>query len=301
MEQCSADDLMMFARLVDAGSFTRASESMGLPKSTLSRRIKLLEERLGEKLLHRTTRRFRVTEFGLRLMTHARDLCNRMEAVSDFVQSRQHAPSGRLRISMPGDFASLLLADTLAAFVALHPEITLDLDLTPRQVNLVDEGFDLALRVGTLANTSDTLRARRVMQLRYGLYASHGYLAEQGAPEQPEDLRRHQAVLLQPGSKGIRSWILQNGSLRWEGLPPGRLTANSPELLLRLARAGSGIVSAPVSFALPYLLKDELVRVLPAWHPPAYPVWALFPDQRLMPPKTRAFLDMLDHALVGLD
>jgi len=300
MEQYQADidpnDLLIFAFVAELGSFSRTAERLGLPKSTVSRRLAGLEQRLGERLLLRTTRRQALTEFGQQLLVHARQVADEVEAVAALSAHRQAAPSGRLRVSMPSDFANLLLADALAAFVALHPALTLELDLSPRRVDLLGEGFDLAIRAGELPDDS-LLAARQLKVLSNGLYASPGYLAEHGQPATPEDLLRHAAVRL-PGAGGEPApWVLAQGEQRWEGAPPGRLLANSPELLVRLARAGAGIAAVPDDFALPDVRKGLLQRVLPAWCPPSTTAWAVFPGRRLMPTKTRAFIDMLRIAL----
>lgn len=300
MEQSRADidpnDLLIFAFVAELGSFSRTAEKLGLPKSTVSRRLAGLEQRLGERLLLRTTRRQALTEFGQQLLGHARQVADEVEAVAALSAHRQAAPSGRLRVSMPSDFANLVLADSLAAFVALHPAITLELDLSPRRVDLLGEGFDLAVRFGELPDDG-LLAARQLKTLSNGLYASPGYLAEHGQPATPDDLLKHDAVRL-PGANGEPApWSLAQGDQRWEGVPPGRLMANSPELLVRLARAGAGIAAVPDDFALPDVRKGLLQRVLPGWCPPGHVAWAVFPGRKLMPTKTRAFIDMLRIAL----
>lgn len=296
MEQLEANDLLIFARVAETGSFSRAAERLGLPKSTVSRRITQLEERLGERLMLRTTRRLSLTDFGLNLLEHARQLAAEVDAAAALAQHRQARPSGRLRVSMPSDFANLLLVDMLAAFVALHPAISLELDLSPRRVDLIGENFDLAIRMGDLPDDA-SLAARRLRVFSNGLYAARDYLAEHGAPEQPDDLMRHEALrLLGRGGEPTR-WVLLNGDARWEGVPPGRISANSPETLIRLARAGRGIAAVPDYFAAPYLRSGELIRVLPAWCLPSHAAWAVFPGRRLMPARTRAFLEMLTAAL----
>jgi DNA-binding transcriptional LysR family regulator len=199
---------------------------------------------------------------------------------------------------MPGDFANLLLADALAAFVATHPGIHLELDLSPRRVDLLGEGFDLALRVGDLPDDA-TLTARRLSELSTGLYASPRYLAAAGQPASPEELARHTAVALLGVNGEALRWRLVNGTSRWEAAPPARIAANSPELLIHMARAGAGIAAVPDAFALADVKNGSLQRVLPEWCLPAERVSAVFPERKLMPAKTRAFIDMLDAALGG--
>ena len=304
MEQSSPaidpNDLLVFARVAELGSFSRAAERLGLPKSTVSRRIAALERQIGERLLLRTTRRQTLTELGRELVEHARQVVLEVEAAMALRDHRQAAPSGRLRVSMPSDVANLVLGDMLAAFMALHPAISLELDLSPRRVDLVGEGFDAAVRVGALPDDT-LLAARRLASFSNGLYAAPGYLAEHGAPATPEDLAGHDAVRLLAGNGEPMAWTLTQGDQRWEGVPPGRGAANAPELLIRLACAGAGIAAVPDFFARPFLQRGELRRVLPDWQLPAHTGWVVFPGRKLMPAKTRVFIDMLQAALDGAD
>lgn len=290
------NDLLIFASVAEWGSFSRAAERLGLPKSTVSRRLAALEQRLGERLLTRTTRRQSLTEFGLQLLEHARQVASEVEAVAALSERRQATPSGRLRVSMPSDFASLLLADTLAAFVALYPAIRLDLDLSPRRVDLLGEGFDVALRMGQLPDDA-SLAARRLAVFSFGLYAAPSYLAEHGDPQHPDDLVRYEAVHLLMANGEAATWTLSQGDERWQGSPPGRVSANAPELLIKLACAGAGIAAVPDHFAAAEVRRGALRRVLPGWCLPSHTAWAVFPERKLMPVKTRVFIDMLQTAL----
>lgn len=289
------NDLLVFAHVADLGSFSRAADKVGLPKSTVSRRLAALEQQLGERLLLRTTRRQTLTEFGALLLEHARQVVAEVEAVAALRERRQAVPSGRLRVSMPSDLASLMLADHLAAFAATYPEVSLELDLSARRVDLLSEGFDVAVRMGDLPSDS-LLAARRLKVLSVGLYAAPGYLAEHGHPQAPRDLAAHQCVRLLGRQGEPASWVLTQGDVRWEGVPPGRLAANSPETLLRLARAGAGIAAVPDVFATSDVQRGSLVRVMTDWAMPAQAASAVFPERKLMPPKTRVFIDMLTTA-----
>lgn len=297
MERYEPNDLFIFARVVEAGSFSRAAERLGLPKSTVSRRVALLEERVGERVLLRTTRRLSLTEFGAHLLENARQVAEEVDAVKALVEHRQAQPSGRLRVSMPGDFVNLLLTDMLAAFSAMHPAVTLELDLSPRRVDILGENYDLAVRMGSLPDDT-LLAARRLAQLSMGLYAAPDYLAEHGEPATPEELLQHRALVL-PRAGGSTVWALSGPGGRCEILPVGRISANSPELLIGLAGAAAGIAAVPDYVARERVRRGELRRVLPDWQLPAAVAWAVFPGRRLMPAKTRAFLDMLEAALAG--
>jgi DNA-binding transcriptional LysR family regulator len=290
------NDLLLFARVAELGSLSRAAERLGWPKSTVSRRLSLLERRLGERLLLRTTRRQTLTDFGRVLLEHARLVAAEVDAVTALGEQRRAEPSGRLRVSMPSDFANLLLADSLAAFVALHPRIELEIDLSPRRVDLLAEGFDLAVRMGELPDDA-YLAARAVAQLSNGLYASPDYLASRGEPRHPDELAGHAGLqLLARNGQGM-PWVLRLGEQMWQGLPGGQLRANSPELLLRMARAGSGIAALPDAFAQPSVQRGALRRVLAPWTLPLQTAWAVFPGRNPLPARTRAFVDMLRTAL----
>lgn len=300
MEQFEPNDLFIFARVAEAGSFSRAAERLGLPKSTVSRRISLLEEELGERLMLRTTRRLSLTEFGLLLLEHARQVAAEVDAVKALSEFRQAKPSGRLRVSMPNDFATLLLSDMLAAFIALHPAVSLELDLSPRRVDLLGENFDLAIRMGDLPDDT-LLAARAVARFSGGLYAAPSYLAERGDPKTPDELLQHDALRLMARRGEAQAWVLQSAQRRWEGTPPGRASANAPEILINLACAGAGIAAVPDYFATTYVRQGILRRVLADWALPAHTAWAVFPGRNLMPAKTRAFIEMLQAALAGKD
>jgi DNA-binding transcriptional LysR family regulator len=292
------NDLMLFAHVADEGSFSRAAGRAGLPKSTLSRRIAALEAQLGERLLLRTTRKLTLTDFGRSVLEHAHQVLAEVQATTALAQQRQLQPSGRLRVSMPADFANTVLGPLLAEFTARHSAVELELDLSPRRVDLIGENFDLALRAGDLPDDA-TLAARRLADFTNGLYAAPGYLQRRGVPTQPDELMAHDTLRYLARTGEPIPWQLSSGSARWQGVPPGRVTANSPDLLLRLACQGAGITPAAHHFAQPLVRSGELVPVLPAWALPTSTVWAVFPGRRLMPARTRAFLDALNAEFSG--
>ena len=288
------NDLLLFARIVEAGSFSMAAQRLDLPKSTVSRRIALLEASVGERLLQRTTRRLVLTEFGASLLEHARKVAEEVEAAGALAQHRQAEPSGKLRISVPNDFANIGMTELIPRFCEKYPAVSLELDLSPRRVDLVAENFDIAIRMGDLPEDS-TLAARRVAIERFGLYASPKYLAQRGLPEQPDDLLAHDLLCILSRGGGPAPWVLTRGKVRWERELRARLTANSPELLARIACGGAGIAASSDLFVSNYVRRGELVRVLPDWDLPPATGWAVFPGRRLMPAKTRVFLDMMEE------
>lgn len=292
-----ANDLILFAHIMDAGSFSRAAERTGLPKSTLSRRITALEAKLGERLLTRSTRRLAITEFGERILDHARRLLEETEAASAMAQHRQATPRGVLRVSMPPDFRELDLTPLLLEFAATYPEVRLELDLSPRRVDLLAERFDLAVRAAARLPDDGTLVARKLCDMPNGLYASPAYLKRYGTPASPDDLLDHVGLRLIGGNGEALPWRLTRGSETWEGLPNGPLAANSPGLQRDLAAHGMGIVALDERFAGNLVAQGLLQRVLPEWCLPTVTLWCVTPGRRLLPARTTAFIDLLRKAL----
>ncbi|WP_172203177.1 LysR family transcriptional regulator [Niveibacterium sp. COAC-50] len=298
--QPDANDLLLFARVAESGSFSRAAERVGLPKSTVSRRIAALEANLGERVLTRTTRRLTLTDFGQGLLEHANRLAEEVDAAAALAEHRQSEPSGRLRVSMPADFAATVLADMLVDFAERYPAVTLELDLSPRRVDLVGENFDLAVRMGDLPDDA-TLVARRLADVRPGLFASPRYLAAHGTPSEPPALLDHRAVHLLSRDGDPAIWRLRRGNERWEGNPPGRLIANSMGLMIGFALRDAGIALVPQDFVAAHVARGELSRVLPDWAAPPVTAWAVMPSRRWVPAKTRAFVDRLTETLARCD
>lgn len=291
-----ANDLLLFARVVDSGSFSRAAERAGLPKSTVSRRIANMETQLGERLLLRSTRKLTLTEFGQHVLEHAQQIASELDAAVALVEHRQLEPSGLLRLSLPGDFASWVMEQFLADFSQRYPQIRLEIDLSPRRVDLLAENFDLAIRMGELPSDAH-LSARRLALFNSGLYSSASYLARRGLPDHPSQLAEHDTLAMLSRQGGATPWELKRDKVAFNFLPSAKFSVNSPQLLVRLACRDLGVLAVTESFARPYVQRGELVRILPEWSLPGVPAWAVFPERRLMPAKTRVFLDLLEQVL----
>ena len=296
MEQknISADDYILFVAIVEQESMVRAAEHLGMPKATVSRRLTNLEAALGQRLLLRTTRRLTLTEFGREFLDHCRRVAEEVASTRDFVHSREERPRGRLRVSMPGEYAMQNFSRAFATFIETYPEVQLDLDLTSRRVDLIGERFDLAIRMGTL-DSDATLVARKIDEQSFGLYASPIYLALHPAPKRPDELEHHAAVRLLSGRGSAVPWKLMRGKAVWEGVPPGRITLNSLDVLQRLLLDGAGIGALPDRFVAEDVKRKRLLRVLPEWCLPAVPAWAVMPMRRYLPAKTRAFVAHLEQ------
>lgn len=289
----SSDDLVLFARVVETGSFSRAAARCGLPKSTLSRRISGLEQVLGERLLVRSTRRLAITEFGEGILEHARRLAEETDAAGALALHRQVTPRGTLRVSFPPDFLELDLTPFLAQYTQRYPDVRLELDLSARRVDLLAERIDLAIRVAGALPDDSTLVARQIVPLHSGLYASPDYLARRGLPATPADLAAHTGLALIASNGETVPWRLQHQTARWEGQPVGPLASNSIGLQRTLALQGMGIAAISTRYAAPLVAQGVLRRVLPDWQLPTLYVWCVTPGRRLLPTRTTAFVELL--------
>lgn len=267
-----------------------------MPKATVSRRLGKLEEQVGQRLLIRTTRRLTLTEYGQDFLEHCRRVAEELASAQEFVISRDAKPRGKLRVSMPEDYARLTLSRALATFSAAYPEIELELDLSARRVDLIGERFDLAIRMGTLTDDS-TLAVRKLDVQQIALYASPIYLALHAAPHHPDELYRHTAVRMLGSHGQPQSWRLVREGEIWEGAPPGQLMLNSISVIQQLLLEGAGIGMLPEPFAARDVQEKRLVRVLPDWHFPPVTAWAVMPMRRLTPLKTRVFLAHVESGL----
>ncbi|MFA7669276.1 MAG: LysR family transcriptional regulator, partial [Burkholderiaceae bacterium] len=294
-------DLILFAHIVDAGSFTRASEQTGLPKSTLSRRLSDLENEFGERLMQRSTRRLVLTDFGERMLEHARRLADETDAATALALHRQVTPQGTLRISLPPEFHELSLVRILTEFSTQYPDVRLELDLSARRVDLVAERFDIALRAATQLPDDSSLVARRITTLHSGLYASPGYLKHHGIPRQPADLLEHIGLMLVTSGGEQQAWRLSRGSEHWEGLPLHTLSANSMGLQQALSAQGLGIVGLSGRFAKALVEQGAIQRILPEWNLPPTIVWCVTPGRKLLPQRTLAFIEVLKNVLAEQD
>lgn len=293
-----ANDLILFAHIVEAGSFTRAADQTGLPKATLSRRLSELETVFGERLMQRSTRRLALTEFGEHMLEHARRLMDEAEAASALAQHRRRAPQGTLRVSLPPEFRELSVVEIVTAFATQYPDVRLQLDLSARRVDLVAERFDVAVRAAVQLPDDRALVARRIATLEGGLFASPAYLQRHGTPRQPAELHAHTALpILTSGGEPL-AWRLTRGKASWAGLPERTLAANSVGLQQELAVQGLGIVGLSTRFAAGLLQAGRLQRLLPDWCLPPTVVWCVTPGRRLLPKRTEAFIETL-RAVLG--
>ena len=214
--------------------------------------------------------------------------------MQDFVRSQDAKPRGRLRISMPDDYAKQRLSRAIATFIETYPEVQIDLDLSSRRVDLIGERFDLAIRMGELDDDAN-LVARKIDEQRFCLYASPIYLALHPAPQHPDDLMQHTSVRMLTTNGTPIPWKLTRGKEVWENVPPGRLGMNSPNVIQQLVLDGAGISTLPDRVAEVDVRLKRLVRVLPEWSLPVVTAWAVMPMRRYLPTKTRAFISHIEQ------
>jgi DNA-binding transcriptional LysR family regulator len=287
------DDLQLFARVARLRSFSRAAAELGMPVATVSRRVAALERRLDSQLLRRTTRRVEPTDAGALLLERADGPLRALTDALDCLGEETRRPRGRLRVTMPADFAQTWLAGPIAAFAARHPGIRLELELTGRVVNLVDEGFDLAIRAS--ADVPAGLIARPLARMPTGLFASPAYLAGLPALRHPRDLHHANAVIL-PARRADTEWTLRHGAETAVVAPRGNLSVNDMTALTQLAAAGAGIALLPVPLAQREIEATRLAPVLPAWRGPAVQIHTAYASRR-MPLRLRLFLDEIRQAV----
>lgn len=286
-------DMALFVEVARVLSFTRASEISGIPIATLSRRIATLEKRVGARLFERTTRRLALTEPGKRYLERCEHIVQEAGIAHEVLKDAVERPSGHLRVSMPVEFGITSIAPIIDEFVRYYPDITMDLDLTPRPVNFVDETFDVSIRLGEIRDHS--LVARRLGSAARLLYASPAYLARRGVPKHASDLSRHDCILqsymAHPGT-----WRMLSGDTVLDVDVRGRFSTNNVTMTLRLAEQGHGVAVLSPVVARPAFDAGTIRRVLDDWHQPPIDVHVVL-TSRLIPARVRTFVDFLASRL----
>ncbi len=280
--------MQAFVRVVETGSFVRAAERMGISTSSLSRLVADLESHLHARLLNRTTRKLSLTETGQAFYERCVQLLADLDEAESFASRATAQAHGTIRLTCPHNLAAQPLAPAIASFIARHPAVRFDVNVSDRVVDLVEEGFDLAIRVGAVRG--ELLVARKLGATELVLCAAPSYLAAHGAPKVPADLARHQ-VMTYAYSPTPRTWQLRDADGRsHEVHVQGPLHANSGELAIGAAVAGLGIVFEPADMVGPALADGRLVRVLPGYRGSTLDIWAVYPSRRHLSAKVRLFV-----------
>lgn len=281
------DDALIFTRVVECHSFTSAAETLSMQKSTVSRRIAQLEERLGVRLLNRTTRKLRLTEVGQAYYERCRQIMQEFAEAEQAIMQLQREPTGLLRISSPIEFGQLFLGRVVGDFMREYPAIHVEVELTSRIIDPVEEGVDIAIHRGRPQDSS--LVARPMMDSPRQLFASPGYIAEHGMPAKPEDLMNHRCI-----------HTLMDDGRKWRFLEPATnvairpvLTVNNITFAREAAVSGAGIINVPAFIAEPLVEEGLLCRVLEHCVLPSTELYALYPSRRFQAMKVKAFLDYM--------
>jgi len=287
----SLTDIAIFVKVVELSSFTAAAEALEMSQPVVSKAITRLEEKLGARLLNRTTRRLSLTEAGSELYRRSAQALGEIENAELEVARFQTEPRGTLRVSAPMSFSILQLGAKLQSFLERYPGVTMELNLDDRQVDLIEEGFDVAIRIANLRDSS--LVARKIVPCRQVLCASPAYLKKRGTPERPEDLLQHNCVLYSFLTHA-REWRLTDEQGETHVVPlKGSLQTNNGLVNRAAALSGAGIIMLPTFYIGDQLRSGELVPVLCKFRPADIAVYAVYPERRNLTPKVRAFIDFL--------
>jgi DNA-binding transcriptional LysR family regulator len=282
--------LEIFVYVVETGSFTAAAQALEVSKAHVSKQIRALEDRLGARLLNRTTRKVAPTDIGASFYDRCRRVLDDLSDAESTVTDLQTTPRGSLRVTAPSAFGVAYVAPALVDFMTEHDELHVDMSFNDRSVDLVEEGFDLGIRLGHLPDSS--LIAKRLAQTCTTVCGSPEYFARRGRPQVPADLREHDCLRYAYQTSG-HSWRMQDEDGEEATVPvDGRVVANDGDALLTAARRGLGVCFLPDFYVAEDLASGALQRVLPHWSTPT-PVWAIYPHNRHLSAKVRLFVDFL--------
>jgi DNA-binding transcriptional LysR family regulator len=282
--------MRVFVEVVNGGSFTTASERLGLSRAAVSKSVMQLEEHLGARLLNRTTRRVSLTEVGRAYHQRCREILDAVKAAETVAARATADPRGTLTVNAPHSFGTLHLGPVLAAYCVRYPRVQVALALNDRFIDVVSEGFDVVIRIARLEDSS--LVAQRIAPCRIVLCTAPEYLAVHGAPQVPQDLALH-ACLVYTNTPGGDNWVLSGPDGDETVRVSGPVCADNGEVLKSAALAGLGIAQLPTFIIGPELAAGRLVPVLPSHQPPAITVHAVYPSRRHLSAKVRTFVDFL--------
>jgi LysR family transcriptional regulator, regulator for bpeEF and oprC len=287
------DAMLAFTRVVELGGFTKAALSLNLPKTTISAQVQALESRLRVKLLNRTTRRVSVTTDGAAYYERAVQLLQELEETEALISQVTASPKGRLRVDVPGSLGRHIIVPALPDFLERYPEITLEMGCNDRRVDLLEEGVDCVIRGGELTDLS--LVARRLASLKLVTCASPAYIAKYGMPESPADIERHTGIHYFSASYGgkVFDFDFAKDGVKTELMGGRQVLLNDGEACTQAALAGVGIAQLPSYMVQNYIASGELVVVLGTYLSDDIPIHALYPHNRHLSTKVRAFIDWI--------
>lgn len=287
-EDFDLNEMAIFVHVVESGSFTGAAKALSLPKSTVSRKITQLEERLGVRLIQRTTRSLSLTDTGSAYHAQCARILSDIEEANIAVTEMQSTPSGTLRITAPVLFGSAVLSNLIAEYMELHPQVNIDLVLSDQMLDLVQDGLDVAFRVGHLEDSS--LIGRYLGDVKAIMCASPEYIERHGKPSHPSELGDHQIITV----SGRDQWPMKGPDLEEVNINiKPRLKVNDFSSLYNLALSGAGIAALPILIAASSIKSKELIPVMCDWPFEAHPIHALYASNRHLSAKVRSFVDFV--------
>lgn len=284
------DEIAVFVRVLETGSFTQAAQALGVPKSTVSRAVARLENHLKARLVERTARQVVPTEAGRALFAQSAPHVAALREVGRVLAALEEQPRGVLRVTAPVDIGVTMLGEQVARFIQRYPEVRVELELTERLVDLVAEGFDMAIRAGRLKDSS--LVAQRLLGTELLVYASPAYLARRGTPRTPQELASHECVLFR-AKGGKATWSLGGPKESVEVEVTGRVSGNDFRFVREVVAAGAGLGAMPAFMVQRDAPAGQLVQVLPGWSLGAAGLSVVYPSARHVPRKVTAFRDFL--------
>ncbi len=285
------EDMQVFVRVVEAGGISHAADQLGVSKSAVSRRLSELEARLGTTLLKRTTRRSSLTDAGQRYYERSLRVIDDVAELNTITASNDDALAGTLRLAVPLSFGLSHLSPAIDIFARNHPDLTIRINFSDRQIDLVQEGVDLAFRIADLKDSS--LKARRITPIRMMLCASPDYLKQWGSPQRHEDLKKHR-LLSYDSSGTVLPWrVVDREGDEHIVHPQAKIIANNGEFLRDMGIAGHGIFISPTFISWEALAKGDLVQVLPDYRIPSINAYAVYPQTRYLPQRARLLIDFL--------
>lgn len=288
--------LRVFSQVVESKSFVRAAEQLDLSTTAASRYVADLEDHLHTRLLQRTTRRISLTESGRGFYERCVQILADLDEAEREAAQKATEPHGTIRLTTSVNFGTRQLTPAIASFMQRHAQVRFDVSLSDRTVDLVEEGFDLAVRIG--GTGTQNLVARKLGETRLVLCAAPAYIARHGAPAAPEDLARHNCLTYEYALRD--AWMFRDASGRQRAVRvAGSLNSNNGDLLAAAAAEGVGILLEPDFIVGPELAQGRLVRVLESFEAPVSPIYAVYPSRRHLPAKVRAFVDFLAERFAG--
>ena len=280
--------MQLFAVLIETGSFTAAAERLGCTKGHVSRQLQSLEQQLGVRLVHRSTRRLNLTTAGQTLLPTARSLLTVGDTVRESLDQLRDQPVGTVRVTVPVSLGETFFDAILMSFQKHYPQVRVELDLANQFQDIIGDGFDFGLRTDPAVD--DNLVARPIYGIESLVCASPGYLEQYGSPEHPDDLLQHNC-LYNSDYPGHRQWLFYAGHQEIRVTVNGSLSCNHFTLLAKAAVAGAGVARLPYYLLYRYLETGELIRLLPDYRSAQQPVFLVYPSQRVMPKRTRLLMD----------